>query len=64
MTRDKKKGFIPYLPKFRGIKKRKFCEVIVAEGEGTNEDYVREVHYFCDEEGKVIFIKDPIKDDA
>lgn len=49
-------------PKFRGIRKREFTEVIVAEGEGTEESYVREVHYFMDEEGKLIFTKDPCKD--
>lgn len=35
-------------PKFRGIKKREFFEVIVAEGKGT------------DEEGKNRFVDDPI----
>jgi hypothetical protein len=46
-------------PKFRGIKRREFFEVIVAEGKGTDEDCIREVHYFMDEEGKIKFIEDP-----
>jgi hypothetical protein len=46
---------ISKLPRARGIKLRKFTEVIVAEGDGTEQDPVREVHYFYDEEGKLIF---------
>ena len=50
-------------PKFRGIKKREFYEVIVAEGEGTSESPIREVHYFMDEEGKIKFTDDSCKND-
>ncbi|MFW9872104.1 MAG: hypothetical protein ACFFG0_03305 [Candidatus Thorarchaeota archaeon] len=46
-------------PKFKGIKKREFIEVIVAEGKGTNEEPIREVHYFLDEEGHIKFVEDP-----
>jgi hypothetical protein len=46
-------------PKFRGAIRRNFIEVIVAEGKGTEEDCIREVHYFIDEEGKLKFTEDP-----
>jgi hypothetical protein len=47
-------------PKFRGIKKREFFEVIVAEGSGKDlNDPVREVHYFLDEKGEIKFTDDP-----
>ena len=50
-------------PKFRGIKRREFFEVIVAEGEGTNIEPIREVHYFLDEKGNIKFVEDPCKNE-
>lgn len=49
--------------KFRGIKEIILYEVIVAEGKGDNEDPIREVHYFCDENGKIKFVEDPSKNE-
>lgn len=48
-------------PKFRGLKRIELYEVVVAEGEGTNEDYVREVHYYLTSDGKIKFIEDPLQ---
>lgn len=48
-------------PNFRGIISRTFTEVIVKEGKGTEEDIVREVHYFLDENKKLIFTIDPCR---
>ena len=48
-------------PKFRGIKEITLYEIVVAEGEGIDDDPIREVHYFCDNTGKIKFIEDPCK---
>ena len=48
-------------PKFRSIKPMTMYEIIVAEGEGTNESPIREVHYYIDEKFDTKFIVDPLE---
>jgi len=47
---------------YRGLEKKQVYILRIAEGMGTEEDAVRIVTYYLDENFNVIFVKDPEED--